>query len=382
MILGIDASRCLSGGAIQHITGILGFFAPSANGFSAIHLWADSELLAVVPNKPWLIKHESPRRNAGLLHKLMWQRFVLLRELNFLHVSVLFSADAATVCGFSPVVVLSQDLLAYEAHACQLYGLSRARLRLAGIRFVQNRAFRRSNGVIFLTKYASCVIERVVGPLRNVIVIPHGVMELFSKSAEFRKPFPRFGDVIRCIYVSNIAPYKHQINVARAIAALRRRGYLVQIEFVGGGGWGQGVISEVFAALDPERQFLFLAPFLSSELIAQKLAESDIFVFASSCEAFGITLLEGMAAGIPICCSNRSSLPETLGEGGVEFDPFDPVAIADSIEQLINDSNVRLRVAQEAQRIASIHSWQRCSDETFSFVKLVADKYYGSAVVP
>ena len=49
--------------------------------------------------------------------------------------------------------------------------------------------------------------------------------------------------------------------------------------------------------------------------------KSDIFVFASNSETFGITLLEAMSQAVPIVCSNQSSLPEVLQDGGLYFDP-------------------------------------------------------------
>ena len=108
--------------------------------------------------------------------------------------------------------------------------------------------------------------------------------------------------------------------------------------------------------------------FLPKDELLTHLALADLFVFASSCETFGITLLEGMAAGLPIACSNRSSLPETLRDGGVYFDPEDEESIAMAIEQIIQSPALRSAIAQRAKTLSQEYSWKRCADETFSFI--------------
>jgi glycosyltransferase involved in cell wall biosynthesis len=98
------------------------------------------------------------------------------------------------------------------------------------------------------------------------------------------------------------------------------------------------------------------------------IAGADIFVFASSVETFGITLLEGMTVGVPIACSNRSSLPETLKDAGVYFDPQSDVSIADAIQQLINHEEMRESLALKAQQLARHYSWQQCAAQTWNYV--------------
>ena len=69
--------------------------------------------------------------------------------------------------------------------------------------------------------------------------------------------------------------------------------------------------------------------------------ESDIFIFASSSETFGISLLEAMALGLPIVCSNKSSLPEILDDGGLYFDPNNHIELYNQINKLIKNKKLR-----------------------------------------
>ena len=67
--------------------------------------------------------------------------------------------------------------------------------------------------------------------------------------------------------------------------------------------------------------------------------EADIFIFASSCETFGMILLEAMASGLPIACSKISSMPEILKQNGEYFNPKDPESISKAIMKIISNIN-------------------------------------------
>jgi glycosyltransferase involved in cell wall biosynthesis len=83
-------------------------------------------------------------------------------------------------------------------------------------------------------------------------------------------------------------------------------------------------------------------------------------------------LLESMAAGLPIACSNMGPMPEMLGEAGVYFNPEQPDRIALAIRQLIDSRQLRADLAELAFQQAQLYSWQRCAAETFNFLAQVA----------
>ena len=80
------------------------------------------------------------------------------------------------------------------------------------------------------------------------------------------------------------------------------------------------------------------------------------------------TLIEAMAVGLPIACSNRGPMPEIMADGGVAFDPEDPSSIADAIEKLIEDPKLRISRAARAKTLADQYSWSRCGKETWKFL--------------
>jgi glycosyltransferase involved in cell wall biosynthesis len=370
LVVGIDASRIRSGGGIAHLLGILNAGDPFVHGINRVHVWSYKSLLNMLPDTPWLIKHNPPILERTLIHQVWWQFHSLSKEARRENCDVLFAADAATVCSFCPSVVMSQDMLSYEQGQMRHYGLSAAHLRLILIRFIQTRAMKRAHGVIFLTNYAKRIIQGATGKLRRVSIITHGVGDAFRQTKCTRGWPEEESREIRCLYVSIAAMYKHQWVVVKAIGDLRSRGHKVGLLLAGGGtGRAQRLTDEAIAEVDPQREFIEAIDSVPHEEIPELLTKSDIFIFASSCENMPITLLEAMAAGLPIACSDRGPMPEILEDGGVYFDPESSASISTAIEKIISSRELRTSIAWRAKELSEKYSWARCANETWEFLR-------------
>lgn len=366
--VGVDASRNRSGGAKAHLIGLLSEGDPTKHGIQEVHVWAYRSLLDAIPERSWLVKHAPPDLEGGLWRQLWWQRYRLPAQLHRVGCSIVLNTDAGTVGDFGPAVTMSRDMLSYEAGEMQRYGWGRSRLRLEVLRLVQSRSLRRARGVIFLTRYAGRVIQECCGELENIAYIPHGLGDAFANTVACEWPANR-KEAIRALYVSNTAMYKHQWNVVRAIGMLRNADHLISLELVGGGrGRAQQKLEAELNRTDPTRAFIEVVGSVPQTELPSYLARAHLFVFASSCENMPNTLIEAMASGLPIACSDRGPMPEVLQDGGVYFDPEDPDSIAGAIERIILDHRLRRRIACRARELASQYSWRRCADETWAFV--------------
>lgn len=372
IVVGIDASRNRSGGAKGHLVGILRDSDPRADGIDEVHVWSYASLLTALPERPWLIKHSASALERSLPHQLWWQWRHLPRLARQAGCQVLLNTDAGSICSFRPAVVMSRDMLSYEPGEIDRYR-GKAWARLWALRHVQSRSLRMADGVIFLTRHAASVIQQHTGVLPRVAIIPHGVGSEY-KEARVRPNWPTAGArPVRLLYVSNTAPYKHQWQVVRAVADLRRRGYDLQLELIGGGsGQAQRRLDAEIALSDPGGNFVTTVGFLPPHEMPARIAAADLFVFASSCENMPNTLVEAMAVGLPIACSDRGPMPEVLRDGGVTFDPESTVAIADAIERLLSSPSLRTRCATRASTLADEYSWARCGRETWQFLLHVA----------
>jgi glycosyltransferase involved in cell wall biosynthesis len=274
---------------------------------------------------------------------------------------------------------MSRDMLSYEPGEMERFGFfSKERLRYIVLRCIQNRALRFSDGVIFLTRHAARVIQESCGQLIHFALIPHGVGAAF-KDTSIIHPWPEKNRrPIKCLYVSNIALYKHQWHVVRAIAILRNKEFDLQLILAGYGiqlrhsSQAQEALSSEIKTSDPEYSFVRQPGFVPHQDLPPVLATSDLFVFASTCENMPNTLVEAMAVGLPIASSDRAPMREVLQDGGVYFDPEDPDSIADAIEKIICNADLRRVIATRARKLAEQYSWTRCADETFSYIAKIA----------
>jgi glycosyltransferase involved in cell wall biosynthesis len=88
------------------------------------------------------------------------------------------------------------------------------------------------------------------------------------------------------------------------------------------------------------------------------------YVFPSLSEGFGLPGLEAMLHGAPVVSSNATCLPEVYGEAAHYFDPLDVTAMADGINEVLTNQNLRQQLIAKGREQAQKYSWQRLAEQT------------------
>jgi glycosyltransferase involved in cell wall biosynthesis len=283
---------------------------------------------------------------------------------------------------FRPFLAFAQNLLPFDRieRARAGFGLKYLRLRL--LEQLQGRTFRRASGVIYMSALSKEQIERRIRfrPSRSRVV-HHGTSARFRipLSADVKLMGVDLGSLerpLRLLYVSILEPYKHQLKVVNAVARLRGSGRPVVLDLVGPAAEGEAeALTRECARLGLGPEVVRYHGSIPYEQLEFIYSRADAFVFASSCETFGIILLEAMAAGLPLLCSSRSSLPEVAGDAGLYFDPLDVSSLVRSLTSIYDDQQLRESLAFRSRRRAAGFSWERCAQETFDFVREVYDAH-------
>ena len=153
--------------------------------------------------------------------------------------------------------------------------------------------------------------------------------------------------------------------------AIRQRYPLV---LAGLKGWHTQAIEQAFMPLLHSGELRLLG-YVPREDLTMLTAGALTLVYPSIYEGFGLPPLEALACGVPPIVSNVSSLPEVVTQGGIKIDPQDSVALANAMQQLVDDSAFRQLLSQEAYERAQQLTWQQCANKTFASYQQAIRQY-------
>jgi len=118
----------------------------------------------------------------------------------------------------------------------------------------------------------------------------------------------------------------------------------------------------------PAAQFLGWVP---AEDLPPLYAAATAAVYPSFYEGFGLPVLEAMACGCPMICSNATSIPEVAGEAAIQLAPHDVEGWARAIEQIASHEAKRQTMIEDGQQRAALFSWERTARETMAIYRTI-----------
>lgn len=192
-------------------------------------------------------------------------------------------------------------------------------------------------------------------------IIPNGVDVDFYANA---KPFPEFQDgKVNLLFVGRVEPRKGAMYLMKAYAQIRMRHPNTRL-IIAGRGPEIGDLRRF--ARDRELADVFFAGRVSDEDKARFYKTADVFVAPSTGqESFGIVLLEAMAAGRAVVASDIHGYKRVVQRNvsGLLVEPKDPDALAEALERLIVDPDLRRRLGDAGARRAPEYDWQHVTRE-------------------
>ncbi|MDH3273567.1 MAG: glycosyltransferase family 4 protein [Gammaproteobacteria bacterium] len=370
----VEALSALQGGGQTYLRNLFAHYEPRTG----------ERIFAIVPpqcrdglNVNPAIELIAPSFPSGsLIRRQIWYKSSLPRLLRSVTANVLFCPG-----GFLAVrpndcrtAVAFQNMLPFSPEERRRYSLGYMRIRLWLLKYVQRSSFRDADLVIFISRFAKSVIDLTVEKRRGTsVIIPHGLSDQFrqrnDRPADSRLPNKYV------LYVSTLDVYKAQIEVIEAWSILRKmRPSPEKLVFVGWefGPYAKRVRRRIMAlGLDEEVLLFGSAPY---ELLPAYYQHAQVNLFASSCENCPNILLEAMAAGRPVLCSEYQPMPE-FGANAVQyFNPYDPMQLAEKLAQLLDDERALADWGERAARHADDFEWCVSAGQTWAALRQLANR--------
>jgi glycosyltransferase involved in cell wall biosynthesis len=162
--------------------------------------------------------------------------------------------------------------------------------------------------------------------------------------------------------VGTLEPRKNLVTLLNAYAALRQHGVEHRLVIAGGRGWLYDGVFQRVKELSLEGDVLFLG-YVVEEHLPALYGLSDLLVFPSLYEGFGLPPLEAMACGTPVITSDNSSLPEVVGEAGLMVPAQDQDALAEAMAMVLADSGLRKDLVRKGLSRATQFTWQAAGEK-------------------
>jgi glycosyltransferase involved in cell wall biosynthesis len=212
------------------------------------------------------------------------------------------------------------------------------------------------------------LVERYGIPEKKVHVVYHGFADCFGRISE---PFEldettRRYDLQRPFMIYPAATWSHK-NHLRLLSVVRR---LVdqgrfdgELLLTGASMTAHDQVLTEISRLDLEKSVRWLG-YLPYEDLPRMYNLARLMVFPSLFEGFGLPVLEAMACGCPVACSNVTSLPEVAGDAAQLFDPESEDEMLEVIEGLWLSEGALEVLSQKGQKQAASFSWEKAARQT------------------
>ena len=162
--------------------------------------------------------------------------------------------------------------------------------------------------------------------------------------------------------VGSQSPHKNLATVRNAITLMNS-----DIKVVFAGGNFESIFNK--ETFDDRPGNLIRLGYITDEELKALYLNALGYIFPSYYEGFGLPILEAMHCGCPVVCSRAASLPEIAGGAALFFDPMDASDLAEAVNRIYLDRELRNRIIQKGNQRASEFSWQSTAHKTLSALR-------------
>lgn len=226
---------------------------------------------------------------------------------------------------------------------------------------------RKADKIIAVSEFTrQDIIEKYKIAPSKISVAYNGVSEEFkpldeAMIRETRNKFSRGKAYF--LFIGAIHQRKNIANLLRAYEQFRKENpdSEILLLFAGAKRWWTEEMESVFQSMEFKNDIIFTGR-VSFEDLAQITASAFAVTYVSTFEGFGIPIVEGMKAGVPVITSNVTSMPEVAGNAALLCDPFSVESIAGAMKKMATDENLRRELITKGLKRAQDFSWERTAE--------------------
>lgn len=176
------------------------------------------------------------------------------------------------------------------------------------------------------------------------------------------------------LHVGTLNPRKNLEFLVKVFAKIIKQFPKLQLVIAGKKGWYYEDLFELVKRLSLDNKVLF-TDYVSDQDMPYLYAGSEIFVFPSLYEGFGLPTLEAMQSGAPVISSNTSSMPEIVGGAGILLSPADEDQWVAKIILLMQNRMLRQKLIYQGKIQANKFSWRKTALQTVRVYEKVFDNH-------
>ncbi|MBN1120974.1 MAG: glycosyltransferase family 4 protein [Anaerolineae bacterium] len=364
--IGIDArlTYYTQGGIAQYIQHLIHEFAAIASGHRLFILQSRKDHRDLTHGK-WQrrVKCWTPAHNR-------YERYALAAEIARLRLDLLHSPDYIPPRSGRYRSVITIHDLAFLHYPEFMTGDSR--------RYYNGQiqdAVERADHIITVSEATRADILKLLDvSAEKITVIPEAASDRFRmvRNDKIAKTLERYNlPDSYILFVSTIEPRKNINGLLLAYDQLRQDlPDVPPLVLCGRRGWLYGEFYTLYTDLKLGDSVIWLEDASYDDLPAI-YSGADVFCLPSHYEGFGLTALEAMACGAPVVVSERSSLPEVVGEAGILVNPDQPESIAEGLLHVLSNTQVAAELTRRGIKQAAKFSWRKAAEETLAVYEKV-----------
>jgi glycosyltransferase involved in cell wall biosynthesis len=288
-----------------------------------------------------------------------------------------FKADViVSLDGFCSLTTSIPQVLAVHDLAFIHYPKFIPKLHLLFYKLHQKRFLNKAKAIVTVSEFSKQdIIEQYKVSSNKISIVYNATRTIFKPfeyaDKDFVKRHYAEGNEF-FLFVGGIHPRKNLLQLLKAFSIFKKKQLSsMKLLIAGKLSWQFDDILEKIKTFK-FRDDVVLLDYVPEAELAKITAASYALIYPSYFEGFGVPIIEAMQCGVPVACSNTSSMPEVAGDAALLFNPIDANDIAQQMLLLYKDEVLRNELIQKGFKRADQFSWDESAQKLWQIIEQTA----------